>query len=34
CTADPAYGGSGLNAVTAGVIAEDIAYSLPDSSNW
>ena len=25
CTADPAYGGSGLNAVTAGVIAEELA---------
>ena len=25
CTADPTYGGSGLNAVTAGVIAEELA---------
>ncbi|MHA2051499.1 MAG: acyl-CoA dehydrogenase family protein [Promethearchaeota archaeon] len=25
CTADPAYGGSGLDAVTAGVIAEELA---------
>ena len=25
CTADPEYGGSGLNAVTAGVIAEELA---------